>query len=194
MNKIYKKIYPREIEYEDSKLFEKTMHLSWVEPNMIIPGDTSLDALDNILPDILEEFKKLNKATSPYIKLKCVKKIFEYISIIVKFNDGGEGGNREVGAEDITPYLNYVLIRACPVRIFSDIKFIKYFLKNEGKFEYDFLNVEMMCRTILDSTYKNFHISESEFIKKCNEAIINNKNNDDKRFNEIIGRFEITNI
>ena len=80
------------------------------------------------------------------------------------------------------------------MRIFSDIKFIKYFLKNEGKFEYDFLNVEMMCRTILDSTYKNFHISESEFIKKCNEAIINNKNNDDKRFNEIIGRFEITNI
>ena len=194
MNKIYKKIYPREIEYEDSKLFEKTMHLSWVEPNMIIPGDTTLDALDNILPDILEEFKKLNKATSPYTKLKCVKKIFEYISIIVKFNDGGEGGNREVGAEDITPYLNYVLIRACPVRIFSDIKFIKYFLKNEGKFEYDFLNVEMMCRTILDSTYKNFHISESEYIKKCNEAIINNKNNDDKRFNEIIGRFEITNI
>ena len=152
------------------------MHLSWVEPNMIIPGDTTLDALDNILPDILEEFKKLNKATSPYIKLKCVKKIFEYIGIIVKFNDGGEGGNREVGAEDITPYLNYVLIRACPVRIFSDIKFIKYFLKNEGKFEYDFLNVEMMCKTILDSTYKNFHISESEYIKKCNEAIINNKN------------------
>ena len=194
MNKIYKKIYPREIEYEDSKLFEKTMHLSWVEPNMIIPGDKTLDALDSILPDILEEFKKLNKATSPYIKLKCVKKIFEYIGVIVKFNDGGEGGNREVGAEDITPVLNYVLIRACPVRIFSDIKFIKYFLKNEGKFEYDFLNVEMMCKNILDSTYKNFHISENEYIKKCNEAIAGNNKNDDKRFNEIIDRFEITNI
>ena len=194
MNKIYKKIYPREIEYEDSKLFEKTMHLSWVEPNMIIPGDTTLDALDNILPDILEEFKKLNKATSPYTKLKCVKKIFEYISIIVKFNDGGEGENREIGAEDVTPYLNYVLIRACPVRIISDIKFIKFFLKNEGKFEYDFLNVEMMCKNILESTYKNFHISESEYIKKCNEAIANNKNNSDKRFNEIIDRFEIINI
>ena len=194
MNKIYKKIYPREIENQDSKLFEKTMHLSWVEPNMIIPGDTSLDALDNILPEILEEFKNLNKATSPYTKLKCVKKIFEYIGVIVKFNDGGEGENREVGAEDITPFLNYVLIRACPVRIFSDIKFIKFFLKNEGKFEYDFLNVEMMCRNILDSTYKNYHLSESEYIKKCNEAIVNNKNNDDKRFNEIIDRFEIINI
>ena len=193
MNKIYKKIYPHEIESEDSKLFEKTMHLSWVEPNMIIPGDTTLDALDNILPDILDQFKKLNKANSPFTKLKCIKKIFEYIAVIVKFNDGGEGENREIGAEDITPYLNYVLIRACPVRLFSDIKFIKFFLKNEGKMEYDFLNVEMMCKNILESTYKNFNISESEYIKKCNEAINNNKNNNDKRFNEIIDRFQITN-
>ena len=193
MKKIYKKIYPNEIEYEDSKLFEKTMHLSWVEPNMIIPGDTSLDVLDNILPDILEEFKKLNKENSPFTKLKCIKKIFEYIGVIVKFNDGGEGENREIGAEDITPYLNYVLIRACPVRLFSDIKFIKFFSKNEGKMDYDFLNVEVMCKNILESTYKNFNISESEYIKKCNEAINNNKNNSDKRFNEIIDRFQITN-
>ena len=59
--------------------------------------------------------------------------------------------------------------------------------------EYDFLNVEMMCKNILESTYKNFNISESEYIKKCNEAINNNKNNNDKRFNEIIDRFQITN-
>ena len=51
----------------------------------------------------------------------------------------------------------------------------------------------MMCRNILDSNHKNFNISESEYLKKCNEAIINKQNNDDKRFNEIIGRFEITN-
>ena len=191
MNKIYKKIYPRELEQEDSKLFQKTMHLSWVEPNMIIPGNSSLDVLDNILPDVLSEFKKLNKAHSPFIKFSCIKRIFENIGIIIKFNDGGEGENRDIGAEDITPYLNYVLIRACPSRIFSDIKFIKFFLKNEGKNDYDFMNVEMMCNNILESDYKNFNISETEYIKKCNEAIVNNKNNDDKRFNEIIGRFEI---
>ena len=191
MNKIYKKIYPKEFEFDDSRLFEKTMHLSWVEPSMIIKGDISLDALDNILPDILTEFKKLNKAYSPYVKLFCIKKIFELIGVIVKFNDGGEGSNREIGAEDVTPYLNFVLIRACPIKIFSDIKFIKLFLKNEGKFEYDFLNVEMMCKSILESTYKNYNISESEYIKKCNEAININKNNSEKRLDEIIKRTSI---
>ena len=194
MNKIYKKIYPREIEYDDSKLFEKTMHLSWVEPKMIIPGDITLDALDKILPEILGEFKHLNKANSPFIKLKCIKKIFEYIGQMVKFNDGGEGENRELGAEDITPYLNFILIRACPVRILTDIEYVKLFMKNKGNFEYDLLNIKMMCENILKSTYKTFNISENEYIKKCNEAIANNKNNNDQRFNEIIDRFEISNI
>jgi hypothetical protein len=190
MNKLYKKIYPKELEYDDSRFFEKTMHLSWVEPSMIIKGDTTLDALDNILPDILIEFKNLNSANSPYNKFACIKKIFELIGKIVKVNDDGEGGSKDIGAEDITPYLNFVLIRACPVKIFSDIKFIKFFLKDEGKMEYDFLNVEIMCKNILESTYKDYNVSESEFIKKCNHTLSANKQTDEKRFQEIIGRFE----
>ena len=190
MNKLYKKIYPKELEYDDSRFFEKTMHLSWVEPSMIIKGDTTLDALDNILPDILIEFKNLNSANSPYNKFACIKKIFELIGKIVKVNDDGEGGSKDIGAEDITPYLNFVLIRACPVKIFSDIKFIKFFLKDEGKMEYDFLNVEIMCKNILESTYKDYNVSESEFIKKCNHTLSANKQIDEKRFQEIIGRFE----
>ena len=189
MNKIYKKIYPKELEYEDSIFFEKTMHLSWVEPSMIIKGDTSLDALDNLLPDILQEFKNLNASYSPFEKFQCIKKIFELIGIIVKFNDDGEGGGKEIGAEDITPYLNFVLIRACPIKIFTDIKFIKFFLKDEGMMEYDFLNVEAMCKSIMESTYKDFNVSQSEYIKNCNNTIYN-KNGNDKRFNEIINRFE----
>ena len=190
MNKLYKKIYPKELGNEDSKFFEKTMHLSWVEPSMIIKGDTTLDALDNILPDILQEFKNLNSANSPFTKFACIKKIFELIGFIVKFNDDGEGGSKDIGAEDITPYLNFVLIRACPVKIFSDIKFIKFFLKDEGKMEYDFLNVEIMCQNILDSTYKDYNVSQSEYIKKCNYILSSKKTTDDKRFNEIMDRFE----
>ena len=124
------------------------------------------------------------------MKFVCIKKIFELITFIVKFNGDGEGGNKEIGAEDITPYLNFVLIRACPVKIFSDIKFIKFFLKDEGIMEYDFLNVEIMCKNILESTYKDYNVSQSEYIKKCNFTLSANKITDEKRFKEIIGRFE----
>ncbi len=51
-----------------------------------------------------------------------------------------------------------------------------------------------MCEYILDSTHETYNVSENEYIKKCNEAIINNKSNNAKRFNEIIERFEIPNI
>ena len=193
MNRIYKKIYPREIENNDSKLFEKTMHLSWVEPQMLIPQDITMDELDKVLPEILEEFKKLNKANSPFIKFKCFKKIFDFILYLINFNDEGEGKKRELGAEDIAPYLNFVLIRACPVRIFTDIEFVKLFMKDQDNLPYDLLNVNAMCKKILDSTFKEYNVSENDYIKKCNEAIINNKSNNAKRFNEIIDRFEIYN-
>ena len=35
-----------------------------------------------------------------------------------------------------------------------------------------FVSFFMLCKNILDSTYKDFHISEEEYIKKCNEATI----------------------
>ena len=189
MNKIYKKVYPKEFDNEDYKFLEKTMHLSWVEPNMIIKGNVSLEILDNLLPDIILEFKKLNKAYSPFEKFLCIKKIFDLIIVIIKFNDGIEGDEKEIGADDITPYLNFVLIRVCPVNILSDIKFIRLFMKNEGEIAYYLLNIEMMCKTILESTYKDYNLSESEFIQKCNE-IVDKTGNNDKRFNEIINRFK----
>ena len=189
MNKIFKKVYPKEFENEDCKFLEKTMHLSWVEPNMIIKGNVSHEILDNLLPDIISEFKKLNKSYSPFEKFLCIKKIFDLLIVIIKFNDGIEGDEKNIGADDITPYLNFILIRVCPVNILSDIKFIRLFMKNEGEIAYFLSNIEMMCKSILESTYKDYNISESEFIKKCNE-IVSNKENNEKRFDEIITRFQ----
>ena len=100
----------------------------------------------------------------------------------------GEGKKRELGAEDIAPYLNFVLIRACPVRIFTDIEFVKLFMKNNEELPCDLVHVYKMCEYILDSTHETYNVSENEYIKKCNEAIINNKSNNAKRFNEIIER------
>ena len=37
--------------------------------------------------------------------------------------------------------------------------------------EYDFLNVEAMCKSIIESTYKDFNVSQSEYIKNCNNTI-----------------------
>ena len=62
MDKIYEKIYPPEPDDLDNTIFNKTMKLSWVEPQLIIDKEY---IFDNMLPDILNEFKQIHITKSP---------------------------------------------------------------------------------------------------------------------------------
>ena len=161
MNKIYDKIYPPEPGEKDVKIFKKTMSLSWVEPNLLIDKDY---IFDNMLPDILNEFKQIHEVKTPYKKLNCLKRIFAYIINLIKFN---EGEDKEVGAEDITPVLNFVSIKAHPFRIFSDIEFIKIFLRDNGEYENNLINLESIYNLILDYNETNFNLSKEEYLQRC---------------------------
>ena len=170
MNKIYDKIYPLVANDKDNQIFQKTIELSWVEPQLIIKKDY---IFDNVLPDILNEFKQINIVKNPFKKLNSIRKIMEYINSLIKFN---EGEDKEIGAEDITPVLNYVFIKAKPLRIFSDIEFTKLFCENGGQFENSLVNFESICLVIINSSNKNFNLSSEEYKQKCEEARTNNIN------------------
>ena len=169
MNKIYDKIYPFEPTAMDNKIYQKSFELSWVEPQLLIKKDY---IFDNMLPDIINEFKKINIMKTPYKKLNCIRKIMAYVENLIKFN---EGEDKEIGAEDITPVLNYVFIKAHPLNIYTDIEFIKIFSENEGKFENSLANIESMCNVILDFTAKTFNLTQEEYIEKVKEI----RNNDE---------------
>ena len=171
MNKIYEKIYPPEPDELDSKIYKKSMILSWVEPNLILE-EKDYYIFDNILPDILNEFKKINISKTPYMKLKCMKKILEYTINLIKFN---EGEDKKPSQEEITPVLNYVFIKAHPFKINSDIEFVKLFLNNDGNNENNLTNIESICALVLNINNLTFHLTEEEFSKKCKE-VINNSN------------------
>ena len=166
MNKLYEKIYPPEPDDLDSKLFKKSMYLSWVEPNLIVDGKDYY-IYDIILPDILNEFIKINVSKTPYKKFECIKRIIQYIISLIKFN---EGIDKIPGAEDITPILAYVFIKGHPFRIFTDIEFIKIFLENCSDKDVNLANFESICNLILNSNYKTFNLTPDEFSKKCADA------------------------
>ena len=163
MNKIYDKIYPFEPAFKDYKIYEKSVELSWVEPQLIINKDY---IFDNMLPDILNEFKKINIMKTPHQKLKCIENL-------IKFN---EGEDKEIGAEEITPVLNYVFIKAHPLKIYTDLEFIKSFKEN-GKFDNYLCNIDSMCNVILDTTAKNFNITQEKYNEKIKE-VRNNMNDE----------------
>ena len=166
MDKIYEKIYPPEPDDLDNTIFNKTMKLSWVEPQLIIDKEY---IFDNMLPDILNEFKQIHITKSPFKKLKCLSTIINDIINLIKFNEGLE---KEVGAEEITPVLNYVSIKAHPFMIYTDLQFIKIFSKKNK----DILIFESIYDLILNYTAESFHLSDEEYRKKCQNAIFYRKN------------------
>ena len=166
MDKIYEKIYPPEPDELDTKIFKKAMHLSWVEPNLILE-EKDYYIFDSIMPDILNEFKRINILKSPYMKLKCMRKILEYTKNIIVFN---EGEDKKPSQEDITPVLNYVFIKAHPYLIYTDVEFVKSFLEHNGKNDCNLTNIESICSLVLNINNETFHLTKEEFIKKCTDA------------------------
>ena len=165
MDKLYERIYPQEPDDMDKKIYQKSTSLSWVEPQKIIKKDYIFDIM---LPDILNEFEKIENVRTPYKKLECINNIINYIESLVKFN---EGEDKVIGADEIGPILNYVLIKAHPFRINTDIEFIRLFSENYGKHNINLANFENMYQDIIKLTAKDFDLSQEEFNKKCLEVI-----------------------
>ena len=165
MDKIYDKIYPPEPHEKDNEIFKKTIRLSWVEPNLFVSKDY---IYDNLLPDILNEFKRINNVKSPFKKLKCIKKIMNYIDYLIRFN---ERIDKEVGADDISPVLNYVFIKAQPYKIYTDLEFIGLFLEDNGVNDNDLNNFKSMSMLIIETQAKDFNLSVEEYKKKCDNAV-----------------------
>ena len=170
MNKIYEKIYPPEPDDKDTEIFKKSMQLSWLESNFFIKKDYIYDIM---LPDILNEFKQINLVKTPFRKYNCLQKIIEYVNNLIKFNEGLDKEN--IGAEDITPILNYIFIKAHPFKIYTDLEFIKLFFIDNGKNDYLLNQIEAIYNIVLNYTPKSFNLSNEEYRKRCYEAINSNK-------------------
>ena len=149
MNKLYDKIYPFEPDKMDNKIFKKSISLSEIEPKSIINKDYIFDIM---LPDILNEFKQIDIVRTPYTKLECINKVFEYIENLVKFN---EGEDKEIGAEETDPVLIYILIKSHPLRIYTDIEFIRIFSYNKVINEQQLTKVEEIYNSIINYNIGN---------------------------------------
>ena len=171
MNKIYEKIYPPEPDDKDTKIFQKAIQLSWLEPNFFVNKDY---IYDNLLPDILYEFNQINKVKSPYRKYICINNIIEYIKSLIKFNEGLDKEN--IGVEDVIPILNYIFIKAHPYGIYTDLEFIKSFSYNNGQNDFLIKQLESIYKLLLSYSPKSFNLTPEEYKKKCLETLNNNKN------------------
>ncbi len=62
---------------------------------------------------------KIDEEKTPYDKLKCIASAHKIINNCIKFCSGKD---EDAGADDLSPIFQYIILRAKPQRIFSNIK------------------------------------------------------------------------
>ena len=179
LGKLYDKIFPKEDQMDD-KIFRQTILLSWIEPKHFIL-DKKNYIFDGFLPDVNNYLKKLENQKSPRKKFSNMSKIFELIRNLVKFN----GDDIMAGVDDQMPILNYTLIKARPLRIYSNCKFMELFLgdKKNKKEDSELIQLLSLCDYICNmSNSKLINVSKEEYQQKCNEAANNDNSYNSENF------------
>ena len=174
MSKIYDKLYPIEPLQEDNKIFQMSIRLAWAQPKHFIQSKRKL-VYGSFLTDSIKYFNLIDSEKSPRKKLLNMMELFESIKFLLKFN--GEG--KDMGVDDQMPILNYAFIKAQPLRIYSNAKYMELYIgdkksKGEGNHLAQLL---ASCNFISSLKYSNlYEVTKDEFTKNCNEMNkINNK-------------------
>ena len=171
MEKIYEKIYPAESLEEDNIIFKNCILLSWTEPKHFINNTNYI--FDSFLPDVIGYFNKIEKEKSPRKKLENLTNIFVCIRNVVKFN----GDSKEIGVDDTLPILNYAFIKAHPLNIFTNYRYMDLFLGSKRNKSEDNLlsSLEVICNFIKDINSKGINgVSPEQYAKNCEMACLNN--------------------
>ena len=168
MEKLYDKLFPKDLNETDEKIIEKCEKLSWVEPKHFINGKNNY-VYDSFLPDLTNYLMLVTKEKSVRKKLNHAKLIFQCMNNLGQFN--GEG---TFGIDDQMKILNYAFIKAKPSHMFANCEYLKLFIGNkDGGIEgQNLAELEAVCQHVIDLSSKDLNgIDEKEFIDNCCKPI-----------------------
>ena len=169
MEKIYDKIFPKEMDNNDSLIYLNSKKLNWVEPKHILKKKSDY-LFGCFIPDVKKYYYLMEIQRCPSKKILYMEEIFKSISNLSKFND-----NKIEGIDGELPILDYSLIKIMPQRIRSNCEYIKLFLgEKSDRIENNHLT-QIVCiynhfSTIKYSDFNN--ITEEEFNIKCKKNLL----------------------
>ena len=164
LTKLYEKLYPAYPSDVDILILKNCIQLSWIEPKHLISNSKN-NNYDIFMDDLKQYFTEFEKEKSPRIKFKIIRDIFLTISKIITFN----GGESKPGADDNLSLLLYIFVRVKPQKIYSDIEYMKLFIKdNNGTEDNQLTYLITVCEAMekINYTYL-FDVTEQEYCKNC---------------------------
>ena len=110
--------------------------------------------------------QRLEDSISVNDKLNCIREAHASLNNAIKFSNGNES---DAGQDEITPIFQYIIIRAQPIRIFSNINYIKTFLDESelsGSKGFLITQIESATSYIDKLNNESFKMSVDEFNEK----------------------------
>lgn len=117
--KVYLEIFPKEPTYKDAALYSRIKVLDWI-------GYDHLDInkryrLDTLWAAASQNLRTIDIAVTPISKLKrmteCCSSVTDSLGMAANKREGA-------GADELLPILIYVLLKAVPAKLYSNIKYI----------------------------------------------------------------------
>lgn len=171
MSKIYNKIYPIEPYNYDTKIYQQSIRLSWIKLNNLTQMKMNF-VYGSFLSDVSKYVNLIDSEKSPNKKIFNVTEIFNSIRFLLEFN----GGGKDIGVDDQIPLLNYAVLKAQPLRMYSNAKFMELYIgdkknKIEGNQLTQLLSI---CEHIININHSQLiDVSPEEYKEKCNASAIN---------------------
>jgi hypothetical protein len=165
MNKLHSKIFPIEPLPKDITLYNKLLELNWIKPKNIIQKDIINYTFFSEPVSLIQKFEK---SKSPISKMKMLQKTFQSIQNIIKFNLK----ELYLGTNQIIPIFVYILIKAKPKRLWSNLKYIQLYLgyKIDQQIFFQFQVAITMIETMDHNRLIN--VSQEEFENNCKNSLI----------------------
>jgi hypothetical protein len=160
---IYDKLFSKEPSKSDVFFYLQTTSLSWIEEkhlNLNVPNLSKYISLG------IKYIKKLDNEHWPQGKYKTIEKLFDIIQSKI-FNNKINNSN----LKHIAKIFDFLLIKSKPVRLPSNLKYIKLLLTNSSdNANFDrYYNILQNCiKNINNLNYKNLKgVTEKEFKENC---------------------------
>jgi hypothetical protein len=174
MEKLYEKLFPKNMNETDDKINQMCKKLSWVEPKHFIKRKNNY-IYQSFLPDLTKYLISIEKEKSIRKKIINMKAIFRCMDNLGKFN--GEG---KFGLESQIQILNYVFVKAKPSHIWANAQYMELFLGSkkaqiEGQ---NLASINLICEHVLNITAdKLIGVDQKEFDSNCIKSSERNLSN-----------------
>ena len=161
LRQIYKDVFPEE-QKEDKDFYIRTKCLDWVTPEQLDIKKIYINQLGFAISSI----KKMDEARSVLDKLELIVNAHTSVNNTIKFSSGKEDDS---GQDEMTPILQYIILKAYPKRMYSNINYIKCFLGDSNLTDsrgFLLSQIESAASYINNLDYNHLKITKEEFDSK----------------------------